>query len=552
MAFENYDINEISLRRTETKFLRQAVRASWVILFFAIVYQLIFFAEITNIVAMAAVVFAWLITTKTWLRPELLERYLISTFMILGFAASQFFFPLLFTTIENKPLIHNLELPEEVFLHSTLGLLVLGIAHALYRFLMRYSLNRSYSLFDKAGFFTPPSHLQLWVMGAIGMLSSFYVYFTAPDIGREITGSASDKLVQGLVPFSYAPFFIPLAKLYGNNEKTHRGFSLMIIAYSLILFAVSMARNSRGAFIFGLTNPAFAYALGLLLGVFYTKILTFRNVVVVGLLGWLLVGPFTDLGTAMLIVREKRTDIPPMELVQLTLETYDDKKALEARAKGDKEESMDFDWDERYLDNIFTARFANIKFNDASLITYSKVGKYDPDMQQFSIDFLIASLPDPVIKLFGFDVDKELVVSLSFGDFLYILSGGYGTPFGYRVGHIAGTGMAAYGWWYLLLLGLVAIPIFYLNEKFFRRKKGAELLEAQTPEERFKFSFCGVLQITSFFQFFVFESVVNGAIYLIRGWIQIVILYFLIFHLSRLLSILISGRPGQLRLGTTD
>ena len=240
-----------------------------------------------------------------------------------------------------------------------------------------------------------------------------------------------------------------------------------------------------------------------------------------------------------------------MELVQLTLETYEDKKAIELRTKDDLNEPMDFDWDERYLDNIFTARFANIKFNDASLITYSKVGKYDPDMQQFSIDYLIASLPDPVIKLFNFDVDKELIASLSFGDFLYILSGGYGTPQGYRVGHLAGIGMAAHGWWYLLLFGLVVTPIFYLNEKFFRRKKGAELLEAQTPADRFKFSFCGVLQVTSFFQFFAFESVVNGVTFLVRGWIQIVVLYFLIFHLSRLLSILISGKAGQLRLGTS-
>src|SRR5688572_680972 len=238
MAYENYDLNSIEQRKKETQFLRQAVRASWAILFAAILYQLVFFAEITNIIAMTAVVFAWLVTTKIWLKTELLEKYMISTFMILGFASSQFYFPLLFTTLENKPLIHNLELPEEVFLHSTLGLIVLAIAHTLYRFLMRYSLNRSYSLLGKAGFFLPPTHLQLWVMGSIGMISSFYVYFTAPDIGREITGSASDKLVQGLVPFSYAPFFIPLAKLYGSNEKTHRGFNLMIISYSIILFAV--------------------------------------------------------------------------------------------------------------------------------------------------------------------------------------------------------------------------------------------------------------------------------------------------------------------------
>src|SRR5687767_9410308 len=173
MAYEkHYDLNSIEQRKKETQFLRQAVRASWAILFAAILYQLVFFAEITNIIAITAVVFAWLVTTKIWLRTELLEKYMISTFTILGFASSQFYFPLLFTTLENKPLIHNLELPEEVFLHSTLGLIVLTIAHALYRFLMRYSLNRSYSLFDKAGFFTPPSHLQLWVMGAVGMVSS--------------------------------------------------------------------------------------------------------------------------------------------------------------------------------------------------------------------------------------------------------------------------------------------------------------------------------------------------------------------------------------------
>ncbi|HEX6224178.1 MAG TPA: hypothetical protein VFZ52_07195 [Chryseolinea sp.] len=541
-----YNVDDIGLR-PESDFTAQVVRISWVVLFAGIVFQLIFFADITNIIAMSAIVFAWLITTQIWLRKKMLETYLLSTFMIIGFASSQFYFPLLFTTLENKPLVYNLEFPEQVFLHSTACLLMLVISHGIYRTLMETTRTKTVSLLGKAGFFDPPTHLQLWIMGMFGMASSFYVYFTNPEIGQEITGSASDKLLAGLVPFTYAPFFIPISKLYGNHEKTPRGFGLMILMYAVLLFVISMARNSRGAFIFGLTTPAFAYILGLLLGVFKTKIFTIKNFVVVGLVAWLLMGPFTDLGTAMLIVRGTRTDIPPAELIARTLEALDDKKAIEARKAEDKNESMDFDWDERYLDNIFTARFSNIKFNDSNLITYSKIGQYDPDMQDYSLDQLLATLPDPIIKQFNLDVDKDLVLALSFGDYMYVLSGGYGTPNGYRVGHVAGTGMATFGWWYLALFALVLIPVFYLNDKFFRRKTGIDFASVP-PEQRFQFSFCGVLALTTFFQFLLFESVVNGATYLIRGWIQLAVLYLLMFHSSRLLSNLIAGRPRRVHL----
>lgn len=538
----------VGIGNNDGAFLKRIVRGSWVILVLLSLYQLVFFTDETNLIAVAAVILVWFVTTNVWLKKEILERYLISTFIILGFTTSQFYFPLLFTTLENKPLIYNLEMPEEVFLHSTLCLLVLLAAHANYRFLMRFRFNRSTSLMAKAGFFDGPTHLQVWLMGALGMASTVYVYFTAPDIGREVTGAASDKLIQGLVPFSYAPFFIPMAKLYGNKQKLHKGYIPMIAAYSILLFAMSMARNSRGAFIFGLTTPAFAYALGLMLGVFKTKIFTIRNIVVVGIGAWVLLGPFTDLGTAMLIVRGGRADITPGELITQTLETLDDKKAIEARKKDDQDESMDFDWDERYLDNIFTARFANIKFNDSNLITQSKVGTFDPDMQEFSLDQLIVSLPDPVIKMFKFDVDKEEVLSVSFGDFLYILSGGFGTPAGFRIGHIAGTGMAAFGWWYLLLFGLVMTPVFYLSDKLFRRKRSADIHPDTPTEDRFRFSFCAILALTMFFQFLLIESVVQGATFITRAYVQMIVLYFLIFHISRIVSKIFSRKKSRVRL----
>jgi hypothetical protein len=542
-------IESLKERKHETEFLTNLVRGSWVVLFICIIYQLIFFAEITNVIAMSSVVLAWLLCTKIWLRKEMLETYLISTFMIIGFVATQFYFPLLFITIENKPLVYNLELPEQVFLHSTLALFVIVIAHAIYRFLMKASPDRSFSFLEKAGFFDPPNHLQVWIIGAVGMASSFYVYFTAPEIGREVTGAASDKLVQALVPLMYAPFFIPLAKLYGNFKKPHRGYTLMIVLYAALLLAIGIGRNSRAAFILGLTTPAYAYGLGLILGVFKTKILTVKNVVIGVLVIWFLTGPLSDLGTAMLIVRGNRTEISAMELISETVDALGDKEAIESRKKADKTETIDYDWDEHYLDNIYTARYANIKFNDSNLVTYSRVGELDPDMRDYTIDQLIVALPDPVIKMFNFDVDKELVLSLSFGDYLYVLSGGVGTPTSFRVGHMAGSGMAAFGWSYLLLFGLIIIPGFYLNDKFFRKKPASSIDEDSGL--KYQFSFCGILALTTFFGFLILESVVQGATYCMRSWPQMVVLYFIVFHMSRIMSSIVTGRKRHARLSPT-
>ena len=521
-------------------FINTMLRASWIALLASAIYQFVFYPEIENTIAVIAVAGAWMLTSIVWLKFEMQKRFLFSAFMVLGFVASQFYFALLFTTLEGKPITFNLELPEEVFLHSSLCVLVLVAAHSIYRYLNRLALDRSSTVLERLGFFEAPTDLQVWIMGAFGMAASFYVYFSSPDLGREITGASSDKLIQGLVPFSYAPFFIAISKIYGNNNKPHKGYVPMIIMYSILLFAVSIARNSRGAFIVGLTTPVFAYFLGLVLGVFKTKVFTFRNFAIAAALGWLLLGPFTDLGTAMLIVRNSRSDLSPGELVSETLEVLDDKEAIEQRKKDDLDESWDFDWDERYLNNLFAARFANIKFNDMNMVTAQKVGTYDPDMQQFSIDQVIAILPDPIIKFFGFDVDKEEVLALSFGDFQYILSGGYGTPFGYRVGNMSASGMTTFGWWYLLLLGAISIPVFWLNDRLINYK--AKLDDDGVTVSQLKISFCGILLVTHLFQFFLVESVVQILTYIVRGWLQMILLYMIMFHLSRGISWVLTRR----------
>jgi hypothetical protein len=219
-----------------------------------------------------------------------------------------------------------------------------------------------------------------------------------------------------------------------------------------------------------------------------------------------------------------------------TLETFNDKEAIEQRREYDNaDDVLDPEWDERYLDNVFTARFANVKFNDLSLSRAEVLGEYDRDMLDFAYSYFIGALPDPVIKFFGFDVNKEFVYSISTGDFIYLTSGGQGPSEVYRVGHYAGVGMATFGWWYLAILGVGIIAIFYLFDKFQYQRTSLDET-GNAGGQQLKFSFCGLLAIVQVFQFLQLESVTMIGIFLLRGWLQLAFLYLVIFHVTRLLS----------------
>jgi hypothetical protein len=517
-------------------FIARSKRAGWIVLILCSVIQVLFFASLMNLLAVSAVIFGWLVLARIFLQPSMIATYPLSSFLMIAFVSTQLYFPLALTTVEGKPLIFNIELPEQVFLHSTLALIVLAIAHALYRLLSRLSTKKTSSLLAKTGFFTPPSDAQLWTMGFIGIISTYYIYFLSPEVGWGVTaGSATDKLIQGLTPFSYAPFFIPFSVLYGNKKSHSKRLIVWLLLFTVILFLVSIGRNSRGAFMFGFTSLGFAYILGLLLGVFKIRLFTWRNAIIAGVFVWLIIGPIADLGTAMVIVRHERDGISSAELIDLTLQAFSDKEAIAARRLEDSGIAPEPDWDERYLDNIILARFSNLKFNDMSLVQFSKLSQYDPDMLEYSLDYLLCQLPEPVLEKLEIDVDKEAILTLSFGDFIYLAAGGYGPANGYRTGHFAGTGMATFGWWYLLLLGVTVIPVFWLFDKFYR-KRTWQSSSGDGSYTTYQFSFCGILALTTIFYFLTAESVVNIVVFLFRGYIQMVVLYFLIFHATRILT----------------
>jgi hypothetical protein len=382
------------------------------------------------------------------------------------------------------------------------------------------------------------------MMGFIGLGASFYGYFGGDPVEMEVTGAASDKFVEALMPFAYVPYFLLFRNFLGGSRLDMKRIVPLLVLYTMVIFVIGLGRNSRGAFVEGIAAVGFSYFLGLLLGYFDAKIFTWKNIAIAVFGIWVMVVPVADLGTAMVIVRGQRDDVPAREMIDLTWEAFWDKEAIKSRRLDDMGDGHD-DWDERYLDNILFARFSNLKFNDISLLNADAVGSYDPDMMDFSIDYVLSILPEPILGFLNIDVDKETTRSLSMGDFLYLAAGGGGTVSGFRTGHISGSGMATFGWWYLGIYGLLMLPIFFLIDKFVVKKRGTD--QGQASKGSTVISLCGMLFITNIFLLTSYESLPTITQFLIRGWVQMVLLYFIFYHLTRFLT---PSRRLKLKFGS--
>ncbi|RYX87650.1 hypothetical protein EON73_00955 [bacterium] len=533
-------MNKLKAReKVEDQVLSKIILYSWLILISASFYQLIAYTDIANSVGVMCVAVAWGMITKIYLKANTFKNYPLSSLVIVGFSSTQFYFPLLFTSLEGKPITNNLDLPNQVFLHLIAELIILVLSNYLYRCVFNKSNNYKFSFLVKTGLFSPPTTLQLWLIGGMGTFASIYVYIISPSISSGVTGLAFDKFIQGFVPFSYAPFFIPFSKLFGDNRKPPK-FITKLFCYTIILFLISMGRNSRGAFMLGFTSVIFSYGIGLIYGFFKFRVFTLKGFSIACVCIWLIISPLADLGTAMVNVRNERNNISPVELIVRTIEAYSDKEAIHDRREND--EVSDDDWDERYLSNIYTARFANLKYVDNSLIMAQTIGEKSSQILKFSIDYIFATLPQPLLNLFEIKIDKKMLKGSSFGDYMYYTSGAPSEVLeGYRTGNFAGTGIAAFGWWYLLILGIGIFPIYILFDMFFIAQ------DISNSSSKACFSLCGLLGLDFIFRFLPVESVVMTATFLLRDWIQMVILYLLIFHLSKLLSQFISALSKQIK-----
>ena len=505
---------------------------------FMIIVQWLWKFEQQDIIATFLTLMGGLIGVSVLLSPELLAAYPISTFMMLGYLSYYFLLPPLATFIEGKSLTNNLYHPDLVLLHAFVCLLFLIAAYTIYRrwrFFQGLRWIVARKIYQPFGLFRFPSNLHLFLMGIIGLIAMGFQIFVVGIYQNDILG-ISNKFLQGLYPLAYLPYVILVRTVTGPNGRISRKWFLILSIYTVLIVFVSMGQNSRSAFLIGAASILLAYFYGLAVGLYKANAGTIRKILllVFGLL--VLSGPITDLALSMVIVRGKRADISALDLVAETIKVYQNKETLRS-SRLDAVGNRSF-WDWWYVDNIFMARLANLKLADNSIDLALSMGKITKSyIRDIELQRVLSAFPRPIIDVFDLPVDKDLVEPASSGDFmLYAVTGNPYVLGGFRAGSIFGNGYALFGWWYPLIFSALALLLFPLEDALTTRLPISQII--QTSNEWIPV-LAPVVIVDLFSRFFYLTSAATGseslsslASYLVRGWLQVLFVYALIYWIT--------------------
>lgn len=431
---------------------------------------------------------------------------------------------MLFTAIEGHSLTFNLLAPVDTFGHGVLSSLVCLWAHALYRQApwLRLSRVAVQRLLVRLKLFQPLSTTEVVVMGGLGALA----LATSSWFGGLAQASiVLAKFLEGFQFLSIIPAAFVLQRLWSQDarsDKSNTNKALLIwLLFMALIVLVSLGRNSR----FPAVAPVACLLLGLVFEWLYGLIrLRLAAVLGVGLTIVLVLPLASDLATAMVMVRGQRADVSPAELLDLTLNQFQYREEIQLYRFDAAELGLAREWSENYVSNLFLSRFANAKFPDNSLENASRLTPAArEEMAAFQWWRLLVTFPSPILSTLGVPEGiKEEVTNYSFGDKLYFLASRSKNALGgFRTGHFFGTGLAGFGFGYLLLLLAGLLLVFPLVD--------AHALVAAT---RFAAApLISVVAITQFLAWFTFsnaESVTAVLAYPLRGFLQPVLLFALI------------------------
>ncbi|MDG6998395.1 MAG: hypothetical protein JRN15_04690, partial [Nitrososphaerota archaeon] len=311
-----------------------------------------------------------------------------------------------------------------------------------------------------------------------------------------------------------------------------------LLLYAGLLVYVLIPSNSRFMMLGIFASLGLVYLHGLATGTYELSRRVMRRASVAIMAAFLLSGPITDLAMSFVIVRGMRSNLSAGQLISATVNTFENRdlvKSYEALAVG--QGSL---WNENYTGNLFFDRLCNLKYADNSLglaETIRNLGSSGFAHQQ--VDKILATFPAPFIRFLGLDVDKSSAISGSAGDYMLADAGGGASSVGgFRTGSILGSSYALFGWWYPLVLALLALLVFPLSDSLTIAVSPKSLLSGGD----YAAPVLSPMLVVSFFTWcFFFTSAATGndslagvAGYIIRGWIQVAFVYFIAYWITYL------------------
>lgn len=512
-----------------------------------VVLQSLLWLSTANVAAAWTAIAGGVLGVHVMGRAARLRAYPVSTSILLGYVTSYFLLPPVATLLEWKPLTYNLTHPVLGFWHALVCLLVLLGTHKLYRkstLAMRTRLLIVNHIYRPLGFFRTPGNLQLVIMGGIGLCAMMYqVFLVGQADGNGSNGGALNRFMQAMYPLAYLPYCMLVRPLIGARVwvPIDKRWKLMLVGYTVILAGVSIASNSRGLLLIGIVSLCLLAVYGAVTRTLPMHIFRMRRLVPALIVMLLLQGPVSDLATSMVITRSQRNDVSAGQLLSATIETMQNKDAIHERRIADSTTDNNQTWDEHYLDNLFLARLANMKFADAGLDLALRLDSTSQsDLRKLEWQRVLSIFPAPVIDALGLPVDKNLVTTSSVGDLmLFTVTGDHDALGGFRTGSIFGSGYALFGWLYTGVLAILVFPIFVLADALTTRRIIPSAV-AGPPRWAPVFS---PLAVTRYYTWVFYltsaatgvESLSGLAQFILRGWIEGVVVYAFTYWTSRVI-----------------
>ena len=470
------------------------------------------------------------------LRQSLLRRYPISVLMLLGYTFSYFTVPPLGQLLGAQAITNHLYHPVADVAYALAGLLALLVGHVLYTRLTLLSALRSTlrrRVYKPLGFFRAPRIAQLWWMGATGMV--------AIVAGRHYNEHASGILqavMQGLQPFVYMPYITLVMDAWSSPRRPSRLHHAALVPYTGLLLALAFVVNSRAYLLMGFASLAIVYAYLVAVGRLPVPKVRMRTVLLAITLFAVVTGPLARLAMTMVLVRGARADLTPTQLVTATWDTYLSSNTTQRYDRLMAAISGGPGVDEAYFDNLFLNRVANLKFVDNAVINASKLGGSGRAyFRRIEFAKVLALMPQPLIDGLGLPVDKAAVIKGSSGDFLlYAATGDSHVVGGFRTGSLlVNLRLTLAALWPLLLMALSAIVFAFVDALCWTE------IDPRTNDARARFN---PLVIGMLFSLtFLFTSAATGTDSLsgilgipLRGWLQLAVLYAIVFWASRLVT----------------
>ncbi len=467
------------------------------------------------------------------------RRTPLSSLMLFGFNVSTFSAALLIQTATGVSLVYNLNEALATFLALAMTQAVAILVHWIYlhsQLLLGLRFRLARSLFRPLGLLSAPSDLQLWAFGLVGCLATLFAARGYTDAAE--FGNVSDKFLVGYVPFTVAPFLIPLRGSLLGGSTRGKSKSVSLVIYALLLIAVAMANNARATFSSGFLTLLLCIAVAVLSG----NLLITRKVVLTGILiagfGIPLFSVLSDLATAMVIARDERSNVSSLELVSITLTNFQDKALIEDRRLRDAA-VLGGDYNENYISNPILARFVYTKFTDVNMVNALSLSEgQKSEIRKSTWYRIVAVLPTPILNFFHINVDKT-EIGFSSGDIYSFIARGLELG-SYTTGSEVPDGLTIFDYLFWPVLGVLLLVQFILYDA----------MTAFDHAGKLRVSAVALLNIVPIFTVGVMqESVSNQVSSITRGVPQLILLYVLIASTTHVIDRFLSPRRQRAQGG---